>query len=323
MIAIALHLSTIISAQQSTTIRVPVRLVTAPTLVFSKEGKFIFGLQTSDFRLYDNGRSQKVSLDIEWAPLSVALVLQANEEVRNYLPFITKVGSVVDTSLVGDDGETAVLTYNDDVIVKKKFESGDVCSALKDIQARGDQALLIDAGLRAIEMLKERPTARTRVLLFIGQPTDSGSQGSLATLEQQAERENVSVYALSLPVFGKKFVSDTFALKGLGSQNYKGGYEASVKLTKLIPALKRGTEATVGKDPFSVLTAETGGTQLHFRKQRQLEDAIDAIGAELRSMYLLSYAPDLRESGYHEIRVDVDVPGATVYSRPGYTRSRN
>jgi hypothetical protein len=43
-------------ARQMPTIRVPVRLVTLPTLVFSKEGRLITGLQRGDFHVYDNGR---------------------------------------------------------------------------------------------------------------------------------------------------------------------------------------------------------------------------------------------------------------------------
>jgi hypothetical protein len=67
-----------------------------------------------------------------------------------------------------------------------------------------------------------------------------------------------------------------------------------------------------------MLVAATGGTELHFRKQRQLEDAIAAIGVALRSAYLLSYYPNSQEAGYHTVKVEVDVPGARVYSRPGY-----
>ena len=313
----------ILFAQDANTIRVPVRLVTAPTLVFSKQRKLIFGLQASDFRLYDNGRLQKVSLDIEWAPLSLVVVIQSNEDVRDYLAFIDRAGSVIDTSLVGEDGEAAVLTYNDQVGVKKGLEVGDVRSALADIKADGEKARMIDAGLCGIALLKEHPRARTRVLLFIGQPIDRGSSGTVAMLRDQADRENVSVYAIALPQFGKKFVSDTFSLSGLGSQGTKGGYEARMELTKMVPAVRRRTGVALGKDPFSQLTAATGGTQLHVRKQGQLEDAIDAVGAELHSMYLLSFSPDLRENGYHEIRVDVDVPSATAYSRPGYTLTGN
>ena len=62
-------------------------------------------------------------------------------------------------------------------------------------------------------------------------------------LEANAERENVQIYALTLPIAGKAFVSDSFSLQGLGSQGYRGGYEASVELTKAVPALRRVAQA--------------------------------------------------------------------------------
>jgi hypothetical protein len=177
---------------------------------------------------------------------------------------------------------------------------------------------MIDAGLRAIALLRERTGPRSRVLLFIGQPMDNGSSAKLAVLEAQAERENVQIYALTLPIFGKSFVSDAFTLQGFGSQWYKGGYEASVELTRAVPALRRAGRVGAGRDPFSLLTVATGGLQIHFRKQKQLENAIIAMGDALRSRYVLSYAPDPDNIGYHKIAVHVDIPGTTVYARPGY-----
>jgi len=49
--------------------------------------------------------------------------------------------------------------------------------------------------------------------------------------------------------------------------------------------LTGATAVAANADVFSVLTAATGGTQLHFRKQNQLEDAIAIVGVELRSSY--------------------------------------
>ena len=177
---------------------------------------------------------------------------------------------------------------------------------------------MIDAGLRGIALLRERPGPRSRVLLYIGQPMDDGSESRLDALTQQAERDNVSIYALTLPEFGKAFVSDTFSLQGLSSRADRGGFKAGVDLKKLIPVLTRTANAAASADPFSILTSATGGTQLHFRKLGELENAISIIGVELRSLYLLSYYPGQREPGYHPIRVEVGVPGATVHSRPGY-----
>ncbi len=313
-------LAALIGAQQTPTIRVPIRLVSLPTLVFSKDDRLVTDLRSSDFRVFDNDRLQAVTLETSSAPISVALAVQVNQEVRAYVPFIAKAGSVVDALLVGESGEAAVITYNGDVTIAKPFGSGDVQSTLKKISAGGREARLIDAGTCAIAQLAKSSSSRARVLLFIGQPMDSGSKSSLALLEEQAQRENVTVFALTLPEVGKAFVSDTFKLSGM-SQADKGGFKAGVDLGRLIAVLNRSGNSEKGADPFSVLTAATGGTQFHFRKQSQLEDGLSTIGIELRSAYLLNFYPTSAQAGYHTVKIDVNVPGAKIYSRPGYWRA--
>ena len=75
-----------LGAQPGPTIRVPVRLVNVPTLVFGADGRLVAGLAARDFRVFDNDRPQKIRLDTEPLPVSVALVVQANQGVRSYLP---------------------------------------------------------------------------------------------------------------------------------------------------------------------------------------------------------------------------------------------
>ena len=55
--ALIFVLAALTGAQQSPTIRVPVRLVTVPTLVFSSESRILPDLQDTDFRVLDNGRA--------------------------------------------------------------------------------------------------------------------------------------------------------------------------------------------------------------------------------------------------------------------------
>jgi Ca-activated chloride channel family protein len=301
-VAIAVLLAAALRAQDVPTIHVPVRLVTLPTLVLANDGRVIAGLERNNFRVSDNGRPQKVTLDSVATPASVAVVVQVSRDVREYVPFIARVGSAVDALLVGERGQAAVIAYNEDVVLVKAFGEGNVRTALRRISASGRKARMNDAGVRAIEMLKDRPRARARILLYVGQPLDSGSEHSVVDVREAAERENVSIYALTLPISGKTFVSDTFSLPMLN-------------LRRLIPSLNR---ERAGSDPFATLTAATGGTQLHFRKQSELEEAIAIVGVELRSSYVLSYRPSAGENGYHTINIEVDVPGAKAYSRPGY-----
>ena len=303
-------------AAQTTTIRVPVRLVTAPTLVFTGDDHLVFGLEERHFHVFDNGHPQRAALDTDYAPVSIALAIQANQAVRSYTRFISKVGSAVEALLVGENGEAAVLAYSGEIKTLKPFESGDVQRAVARIAPFGRRARAIDAGMRAIAMLKERPRGRARVLIFIGQPLDDGSESDVSALREEAERESVAIHVLALPEMGKDFVSDTFSLQGLPRD--RGGFRAGVDLGRLVPALSHNAAAQTRSDPFSKLTAATGGTQFHVRTQRELEDGIGLIGVELRSAYVLSFPPASAEHGYHTIRVDVAVPGAKVYARPGY-----
>lgn len=310
------------AAQEAPTIRVPVRLVTIPTLVFSADNRLIADLPLSSFRLLDNGHPQSIRLETLSAPISVAVVVQVNRDVREYLTFIARTGSVIDALLAGASGETAIVTYGSDVSVLKPFDAGDVRTAIAAVSPTLGSARMIDAGVRAVELLAERPRAHSRVLLFVGQPMDSGSESTLESLRRFVEEQNVTVFALALPLLGRAFVSDTFTLQGV-SKAEKGGFRAGADLAKLIAVLNRRSETASKSDPWSVLTAATGGTQLGFRTQRQLEDGIGAIGFQLRSAHVLSFYPASVEPGYHSVTVEVRVPGAKVYSRPGYWLATN
>ncbi len=292
----------VLLAQEPPLIRVPVRMVAVPTLVFSKDNHLIPGLKKSDFRILDNGTPQNIHLNMDYTPVSVVIAIQTNQDVHGSVPYIAKVGHVMEAHLVGATGRAAVLAYGSDVTILKPFGSGDVGLAFRGISAKGSKARMIDAGLRAIELLKERKHTEARVLLYIGQGTDRGSDARWEALKEEAARENVSVYALNSA--GPADAADSSGNPDLGWLMSKLGHQDKA-------------------DPLSLLIAETGGTGLHFHGQKELEDAIGTLGVELRSAYLLSYYPSSEDPGRHTISVEVLVPGAKTYARPGYILSPN
>jgi VWFA-related protein len=310
--------SAVAGVAQDNTIRVPVRLVLVPTLVFSKEGNLVNGLQIGDFHLYDNGQAQKINLDVERPPLAVVVIVQCNRDIRQYLPFIEKVGSLLDSAILGEKGEAALISYNDNVAVIKPFSSGDLSASMESLTASGEGAHMIDAGLRGTQLLKAHAKFRSRVLLFIGQAFDSGSTANLAALKNDVQRDSTTVYTLRLPQFGNALLSGTVSL-----DSAPGGFKAGVELTKLFPALRHHQQISSGNDPFSELSTETGGVQMRVRKQNQLEDALIKMGDDLRSTYLLTYSPTEFTPGHHKITVETDVPGTHTHSRSGYKVSTN
>ena len=116
----------VLVAQETPVIRVPVRLVAVPTLVYSHENKLIPGLKTADFRILDNGVPQVLTLDTDDAPVSVVIAIQTNSDARAAVRYITKVGSVMEAHLVGATGRAAVIGYGGTIKVLKPFGAGDV-----------------------------------------------------------------------------------------------------------------------------------------------------------------------------------------------------
>jgi hypothetical protein len=84
-----------------------------------------------------------------------------------------------------------------------------------------------------------------------------------------------------------------------------GGIGELVRLGKL-----KTTEA---------LARSTGGTTFSFARQKGLDAAIQNLGAELHTQYVLSFTPVNPEPGYHHL--EVQIPGKAnlrIRARPAY-----
>lgn len=73
---------------------------------------------------------------------------------------------------------------------------------------------------------------------------------------------------------------------------------------------------------FAELAAVTGGRSFHLGSARDLEKTLQTIAMDLRSQYLLGYAPaessSGEDSGWRSITVRVDRPEVVVRARSGY-----
>jgi hypothetical protein len=116
-VLIAVLAAPAVVAQSPVIVRVPVRVVAVPTAVISTSGQFVRGLQTPDFQLFDNERSQNLRLDYVDGPLSLAVVVQTNDAVRAWLPEVRRVASAVEALLIGETGEASLSVFGDDVKV--------------------------------------------------------------------------------------------------------------------------------------------------------------------------------------------------------------
>ena len=96
-------------------------------------------------------------------------------------------------------------------------------------------------------------------------------------------------------------------------------YGGNIDLLGLAEWAMRNATAVVKDRPLEVAATATGGTYQSTFKESGIEKAVDLIGSELNSQYMLSYHPSGSDSlGYHPIKVTVDRPGVKVRTRLGY-----
>lgn len=291
-------------AAQTPTFHVPARLVIAPTSVTDTHGRFVNGLSATDFTLYDNDVPQQIHEDSDFLPISVAVVIQTNLAARPIQPRLAELGPLLGALVVGEGGEAAILTFDHKVKVAQDFTSdlGRLTHSLRLIEFSYWDSRLLDASVKAIDLLKHRPSERRRILLLISETHDQGSESKLRDAIAQAELNNVLIYSLNIS-------RAHAALQGL----------ATGDILPLIQQIYGGAKDLVIKNPLAVLTSYTGGEQYSLMKRESLEEAIRKMGEEIHGQYLLSFTPmNTPDSGYHKIRVALNRSGWEVRSRPGY-----
>jgi VWFA-related protein len=195
---IALALFPLLLAAQEPVLRVPVRLVVAPTSVTDHSGNFINGLTASDFLLYDNDVPQQVHEDGDFLPISLAIAIQNNLK-KQAVERVRELGPLLGALVVGVGGEAAILGFDAKLQVRQDFtpDLGRLTRALRRLEFTPGPNRVIDATLGAMHLLDQRPEGRRRILLLISDPRDQGSESSLDTALADVAVSNTLIYWLN------------------------------------------------------------------------------------------------------------------------------
>ncbi|HYL37320.1 MAG TPA: VWA domain-containing protein [Bryobacteraceae bacterium] len=321
--------------EKEAVIRVPVNVVIAPTTVRDRGGEFVSGLQIQDFELYDNNKLQRITADVRDEPLSLVVAVQKSYNLDSILPKIQKIGPMLNDLLAGQDGEVALVAFDHRIQVAQDFtsETTKISEALKNIKTGSSEHAVIDAEIAAIRMLRNRPQNRRRVLLLIAEKRDRGSQAHVREALTEAEFANVTIFSVdisslvatvtgaavpppppSIPTTAQHIPAGGAQTPTTIEQNYYNG-----NVIPMFVDIFKGVKSLFVDDTLDVFTRFTGGKQYAFVSEKSLERAVQGIGDELHSQYLLSYVPNnLSEGGFHDIRVVVNRRNLEVRTRPGY-----
>lgn len=326
------------SSNEQPTFRVPVRVVEAPVTVIDKHGGYVDGLQPSDFKLFDNDKEQNIHVDVTFQPISLVIAIQASDQIEGILPKINKIGSLIQPILIGDQGEAAVLAFDHRFRTMQDFTSdpNKIQEAIKKITPGSRSSRLTDAVVESVRMLRSRPANRRRILLLISEVRDHGSEGRVRDALLDIQMNNVSVYGVDISRMMAGLTAppvpprpDTLppAMTPLPNMpstpttvwQATGGQGNSATFVPILVEIFKDTKAIFVDNPVEVYAKGSGGDQFSFAKQRGLEEAIENIGREIHSQYIVTYTPNnLQEGGFHNIEVDVNRRDVKVRTRPGY-----
>jgi len=331
-------------APAQTKIVTRVALVNTPVVVKDPKGQLVNTLDAKDFEVTDNGVPQQIThFDLGGDPLSVVFLVETSSRIAPLLPQINKAASVLTETVMGAEGEAAVVGFNDSVDKLQDFTTNrDVIektfSKLNTV-TRGSK--LYDAMAIGVEMLSGRPLptadapGRRRVMLILSEATDVGSDTKLGAVLRRAQLSNVTIYAVGLSTTMAELKAPpkdttphvtppgTFGRPGPPGvpqtpDTQAAEYGSGNLLALAVWAVKH-VKDKITDHALELAATATGGEHLAAFKSRTLEKAVDEIGAELHAQYTLSYIPTgTNQSGYHEIKVTVKKEGLKVRARPGY-----
>ena len=327
-------------------LKVRVALVNMPVTVRDAKGDMVNSLEAKDFRITDNGVEQKIShFDFGGDPVSAVILIETSSRIDTILPEMRKTGILFTQTVMGSEGEAAVVGFNDAVDKLQDFTSdGDAIeNVVTHLQTGTSGSKLYDAMAVGVEMLSGRlpqPTAdkpgKRRVMLVLSETVDAGSEAKLGEVLRKAQLANVTIYSVGLSTTRSELHSKPkdsrpapIAPPGImtlppqpgtvQTPTTEANRNSGVDLLGLAIWAVQHADNKVKDHAMEVACTATGGAHLATYKDRSIEKAIDEIGGELHSQYTVGYAPtDTNDLGYHEIKVQVDRKNLKVRARPGY-----
>src|ERR1700722_19723881 len=162
-------------------------LVVAPTTVTDSKGHYVDGLSPTDLILYDNNVPQKIQLDWMTYPIDLVVAVQTSANSGAVIDKLGGSGILFTQLLAADAGETAVISFADEVKVQQDFTSNpdSVIHSLRMLRMEGDKAHMLDAMRQALLMLEHRPPGRRRIILMIAERRDRSSEAKLPEVMEQ------------------------------------------------------------------------------------------------------------------------------------------
>lgn len=282
--------------------RFTVGLVHLVAAVTDRRNKFVTDLTQNDFQVFEDGKEQHITYFSRQAdlPLRIGMLLDTSNSIRERLHFEQDAATDFLYNVIrrGQD-QAFLMTFDNEPEVIQDY-TGDVSDLSEVIQKQnaGGGTALNDAIYMASERLIDAPVPSgrnpdmRRILVVISDGDDNLSDHALSDAIQMADRAGVSIYAIS----------------------------TNNDWVEVDTGTPQKLQYSEGDNILKEIADETGGRAFFPFRVDDLAQSFLDIGNELRSQYLIGYAPPYKEADgqFHKVELRVDRKGLTVRSRKGY-----
>ncbi len=302
---------------------VETREVIVPVTVTDDKGRFISNLDASDFRIWDQGKEQKLVYFSRERnqPVVIGFLLDLSNSSRLYWKRFQEAATEMVFTLLPDDkrfsGYLIAYATDAELAVNTTQDPQPIVDRIRKL-APGGGAALYDAIYLALtkrNLIQGEPIEPRRVLIIIGDGHDSASSKTLDQVLELAQRNLVTIYAMSTTAYG--FTSEgTANLKRLCDET---GGRVEYPLQGLFSDVSgwiNSTQNEAGNYSMGVGTGEYAA-----QVAKGIFNSVAALAGEVTTQYILRYrvsdvGDDTRT--FRQIRVEVNLPGVIVRHRTGY-----
>ena len=272
-------------AGQQPTFRSSVRTVPVYATALDSSGRLVPDLTQEDFEILDNMKAVTISsFSNDPQPFTAVVMLDTSASMTEHLKLLNQASEQFLMRLLPVD-RAQVGAFNDKLQLSGTFTSDrdQLISALDDLQF-GNSTRLWDGLAFSLDALKG--VDGRRVVLLFTDGDDFGSKTRYGDVQARARDQEVMIYGI-----------------GLETNYFNGQRQVRSKPDR---SLRRIAE-------------ETGGGSFELQKTDQLAPTFTRVAQELRSQYLLAFAPETLDGKVHKLEVRVKRPGVTVRARKSYS----
>ncbi len=309
----------------SAPIRVQVNEVIVPVTVTDDKGRFVSNLDKGDFRIFDEGKEQKIdyfSRDRSQPVVAGFLLDMSNTMKIHWAKYQDAASELVLNMVPGDPRFSGYLiTYGSEkpeLQVDTTSDSEKLVEKIRKLKPAGGAAFFDAIYMACVnrKLVKGEPYEPRRILVVIGDGHDTASKKSLAEVLELAQRNLITIFAMSTAAFG--FATD--GDKNLEQLAGETGGRVEYPLNHLYKDVS-GFLSTPSDEGNYALKVGTGGYAAEI--SGGIFKAVTDISGEVTTQYIIRYTPDTggaaaAEKVFRKIKVNVALPNVKIRYRNGY-----